>query len=342
MTKKENKKGNQVVRDMKECFRSFNLPVNQNKSIQDNPMNVAFTSQICNDHVCAFVAVTFDRPEGYVGIDASSRLKVPSEKMAEISKLLNLLNGVSPIYGYSVCQYCNTVSLRSGLFLSGEVLSKDKFRRLIHDMLEDTYLCSPLIAEVVAGGNPEALYDRFMDDHKDLMSKESKLSEGAKSKILGDMESVMTGLKIPIKDDERLADGFVLDCMLPGMDFPLRMGITLDHANEMVSLSMGPSFTVPDDKISVMTELVNRINRMSAPDHLFINRQTKRVILLKAIMIDNCVLDKREFEKSIRTLLGSGRSYFTIINEQLSSNDSPGDLLKKIIGNYKDSHQESK
>ena len=58
MTKQENKKANQVVRDMKECFRSFNLPVNQNKSIQDNPMNVVFTSQISNDRVCAGVAVT--------------------------------------------------------------------------------------------------------------------------------------------------------------------------------------------------------------------------------------------------------------------------------------------
>ena len=342
MSKKENKKGNQVVRDMKECFRSFHLPVNKLKAIQDNPMNVAFTSQICNDHVCAGVAVTFDRPEGYVGIDASSHLKVPSEKIAEISQLLNLLNGDRPLCGYSVCHCCNTVSLRSGLFLSGEILPKAKFRRLIQDMLEETYLCSPLIAEVVAGGNPEALYDRFMDDHKDLMSKESKLSEGAKSKILGDMESVITGLKISIDEANRLVDGFVMDCMLPGMNSPLRMSITLEHKNEMVSMSMGPSFIVPFEKIPVMTELVNRINRMSAPDHLFINRQTKRVILLKAIMIDNGILDKEEFEKSIRTLFGSGRSYFTIINEQLSSNESPEVLLAKLMENYKDSHSESK
>lgn len=342
MTKKENRIGNQVVRDMKECFRSFNLPVNKLKAIQDNPMNVAFTSQICNDHVCAGVAVTFDRAEGYVGIDASSHIKVPSEKMAEISKMLNLFNGNRPLYGYSVCHCCNTVSFRSGLFLSGEILPKGKFRRLIQDMLEDTYLCHPLIAEVVAGGNPEALYDRFMDDHKDLMGKESKISEEAESKILGDIKTVITVLKIAINEDDSLPDGFVLDCILQGMNFPLRMGITLDQENELVSLSLGPSFIVPDDKIPIMTELVNRINRMFGAEHLFINWQTKRVILLKAIMINNGFLDKKEFEKAFRTSLGSGCSFFPLIEEQLSSNESPEVLLERIKAKYRDSHQESK
>jgi hypothetical protein len=342
MTRKENKKGNQVVRDMKECFRSFHLPVNQLKAIQDNSMNVAFTSQICNDHVCAGVAVTFDRAEGYVGIDAFFHRKVPSDKMAEISKLLNLLNGVSPIYGYSICQCCNTISLRSSLFLMGEILPKGKFGRLIHEMLEDTYLCSPLIEEVVAGGNPEALYDRFMDDHKDTMGKESTLTEGAKRKILIDMESVMTGLKISIKDDERIANGFVMGCMFEDMDFPLRMGVTLDNETEMVRLILSAPFIVPDVKIPVTTELVNLINRRSAPDHLFINRKTKRVVLHKAIMIDNGVLDKRELEMSIRTLLGNGSLFFPIIKEQLSSNESPEVLLERIRAKYTDSRQESK
>jgi hypothetical protein len=45
---------------------------------------------------------------------------------------------------------------------------------------------------------------------------------------------------------------------------------------------------------------------MAEPDHLFIQRYTKLVILLKGIMINNAVLDKKEFEKSIRTLSGSG------------------------------------
>jgi hypothetical protein len=338
MSNIKNKKKKRIVRDMKECFRSLHLPIDENISVQGNPMNVEFTSQLCNDHVCAAVAVIYDEKEGYIGIDVSFlHIKVPSEKMAEILKLLNLMNGIRPICCYSVCHCCNTISWRSGLFLSGEVLPKEKFRRLIQEMLEDTYLCAPLIEDVVKSGNHNVLYDRFMDDHKDVM-KTDGISKGVKSQILGDMESVITGLKISIKEDLRLGNGFVIDGMLQGMDFPLCMGITLDNEDEMVILNQAPSFTVPDEKIPVMTELVNRINRMTGPDHLFINRQTKRVVLLKAIMIDNGVLDKKEFENSFRMLLGNGSIFFPIIKEQIASNKSPEVLLAKIRENYKDSH----
>jgi hypothetical protein len=96
---------------------------------------------------------------------------------------------------------------------------------------------------------------------------------------------------------------------------------------------------VPDEKMPVIMELINLMNRMPRPDHLFITRQTKRVILLKGIMIDNGVLDKQEFEKSIRTLLGNGHLLFPSIKEQLSSNESPEVLLTRVGENFKDNHQ---
>ena len=59
MSKRETKRSNQIVRDMKECFRSFHLPVDKSKKGKN--VELAFTSQICNDHVCAAVIVTYDR-----------------------------------------------------------------------------------------------------------------------------------------------------------------------------------------------------------------------------------------------------------------------------------------
>ena len=338
MSKKDKKKGNQVVRDMKECFRSFDLPVNQDKSIKDNPMNVAFTSQICNDHVCAGVAAEFDRQQGYVGIDISFCPQVPAEKMAEISELLNLLNGNSPIYGYSVCHCCNTVSMRTALFLSGKILPKGKFKRLIHEMLDVTYLFYPLIAEVIKSGNPETLYDRFIEDHRDALNTGHETSEGVEGEILADMESVMNGMKMTITEDRRVSHGFLIDCKIEGTDLPLRMGIILEQKIKTIILCIGPPLIVPDEKIPVMTELVNRINRVPGPTHLFINRQTKHTVLSRGIMIDHGALDKQEFEMSIRTLMDLGSLLFPIINEQLSSNDAPEVLLARLAGNSQNSH----
>lgn len=330
------KKKNHVVRDMKECFRSFHLPVKDDQRGKDR--HLAFTSQICNDQVCAMVAVTYDKQAGYVGIDTSFFPKVPADKVPEISQLLNLLNGYRPICSYSICHCCNTVSLQYGLFLSGLALPVGKFKRLLHDMLEESYLAFPLIAQVIKDGNPEELHRRFMDDHRDLLKGKGGLLKEAKNNILQDMESVIAGLSISIKEDDRIDNGFVIDCMLPDMDFPLRVGVSLNNENEAIDISFGPQFTVPDDNLPVMTELVNRINRMTGAEHFFITNQSNRVILLKGVMIDNGALDKKEFEKALRTMFGSGHMFFPIINEQLSSNESPEVLLAKIKANYKASH----
>jgi len=322
---------NQVVMDMEECFRSFDLPVYKNKNTNDN--DLAFTSQICNDHVCADVFATYDTQIGYVGIDFSFRDKVPSEKMPEILQLLNLLNGYRPLYGFSVCQRCNTISLRSDIFLSTEILPRDEFKRLISDILEDVYLCSPLIKDVVDGGNYKELHDRFMEGHKDILNMGSKPPRNIDGKILSDMESVITDLKIHINNKDRTVNEFISDLKLDEM-VSIRMSITLSHENKIVVLYAAPPFNVPNEKMTVVTELVNLINRMVKQGHLYIYPQTNRVHIIKGIIIDNGGLDKKEFEMSIRTLLGNSRIFFPIITEQLSSNESPEFLLAKINKNH--------
>ncbi len=339
----EKKKGKQVVRDMKNCFRSFKLPVSQLKAFQDSPTNVVFPSEICNDHVCAGAAAIFDGAIGYAGIDISFHSKVPSEKMAEISQLLNLLNEARSFGGYSVCHCCNTVSLRAGLYITETILSKDRFNLLIRERLGNTYLFAPLIEEVAKDGNPEVLYDRFMDDHRDQMSKSGHFSEEAVRKILVDMESVMTGLKISIHEDEKITDCFIMTRTIDGMDFPVHIGAAVDDEDEIVNLSMASPFTVPEEQMPMMTELVNRINRMLGVDHLFIHRKNKRVFLVKGILIgSNGVLDPKEFETAIRSLLCCGPFFFPAINEQLSSNEYLEVLIAKVKAKYNDSRQESK
>jgi hypothetical protein len=338
MSKRTAKKSNRIVRDMEECFRSFHLPVDKNKLIQGNPMNVAFISQLCNDRVCAAILVTHDKQLGYAGIKIAFHLKVPSERLTDVLQLLNLCNENMSFNHFVVCPCCNEVSLKAALFLPDDSLPRGKFKRLIQNMLEDSYLCSSLIEEVATNGNPEVFYDRFMDDHKDDMKKEGALSTEVESKILSDMESVLTVLKITIEGDDRRADGFVMNFLLEGMDIPLQMKIRLSHSNEAVIMYLTPPCIVPNEKLPVVTELINWLNRGSVPDHFFIHRETKHLILLKGIMIDSGVLDKREFEMAVHMLLINGRLFFPIINEQLSSNETPEVLLEKIKENYKNSH----
>ncbi len=330
MSKYSPNKRNQIIRDAKQCFQSLDLPINNNEFDKDS--EIVFTSQICNDHVCAIALVSLHDQVDFISIDINFSPKVPSAKMVNVWQLLNLLNGMMPIYHYSICPRCNGISLRSALFLSEEILPKGKFKRLVQDMLDDAYLCFPLIEEVAKAGNPEILYDRFMDDHKDIMKMEGRLSKEVISKILGDMKSVFAELKMSRTEVEIRGNMFIKDFVFQDMDIPLRMGIELAHENEIITMNLAPPFTVPHEKIPMVTELVTHLNRGHGPNHFFIHRESHRVVLLKGIMIGNGILDKKEFKMAVCALLEVGCKVFPIIKEQLSTNEKPDALVNRIFG----------
>ena len=234
-----------------------------------NEMNVVFGSQLCNDHVCAAVIVTHGTPEGYVGMEAAFDFKVPSERMAEAMQLLNLLNGLSSLFVYSICQCCNGVSMNSSLFLPDGSLPKEKFKRLIHEMLEDAYLVSPLIAEIIKGGDAESLYERFINDHRSNLSMPIEVPKKAEIKILADIESVLLGLELHIGDENRLEHGFHMGFELSDRDFPLHMVIASWRDGKGVTMQLiPPPLVVPDEKIPALTELANWMNKGSHLDNV--------------------------------------------------------------------------
>ena len=342
MTITEKKKNKRIVRDMKECFRSFHLPVQDIKSPHADQMNVLFGSQLCNDHVCAIVVVMHGRPEGYVGMEADFHFKVPSERIAEAMQLLNLFNGISPLFGYAICQCCNGVSMHASLFLPDGSLPQGKFKRLIHEMLEDTYLSFPLIVEVMNGGNPDDLGARFVEGCRDLKEIGKGISSEVAGTILSDMESVLHDLEISIREEDRHDDGLAVYFKTPEQfDFDLCIIMELLNDRALLALDLIPSFTIPDEKIALVTESVIRINKNLKFGCMYIDRENKRVKFRIRIMIDNGVLDKKEFRNAVDAMLPAGCFFFSIIKEQLSSNENLEALLAKHLETGKDCHQQS-
>lgn len=338
MKNKNNKRANKIIRDMKECFQSFHLPIKEAQPGDAYTASCDFLSEISNENVQALITVEYNRYHEIININIPTRLHISPGRINEGLKLLNLLNGMLPLYQYSICPCCNEVSVHVGLHVSGNRLSKDKFKGLIRSLLEDTYLFCPLIARMlIAGGNPEELYDRFMDDHKDLMSKENKLTSKMEGKILDDVKLMFSDFDIAINDDDRVDRGFIMQFVHPkDPGLFLRVGTILDSENGIVFISMSPPFPVPDDKLDVMMELVNRINRICGTDHMYITGERKNVVLLKGVMLDNGVLDKEELKNAFGALLSNGFQMFPIINEQLTSVEIPETLMRKVIPCYSD------
>jgi hypothetical protein len=333
MTSKTNKKRNNVVREMKECFLSFQLPVNKDRS--EAGFNIVFTSEICNDHVCATIAAIYNRQLEYVAIEIHFQPKVTSAKQSEIWRLMNLLNQMMPLNHYCFCTCCNGISLEGYLFLSGDTLPVNKFRLLLRDILEDSYLCAPLIKAVTEDGNPDELYDIFMKEHADTMDSDNCSSKDIELKILNNVEAVLTGLQIPIEEENKSEDCFVNFKCSETTDFYLRMGIRVIADGKIITLHLAPSFTLPDEKIPIMMELIGRINKMSMHNHLCIQQDTKSIYLLKGVIIDKQVLNKKEFKLALDSILACGRMIFPIIEEQISSNETPAAMAERILGTTK-------
>jgi hypothetical protein len=335
--KKNIKSAHRVVRDMKACFRSFQLPITEAQPGGDYAFSCDFLSHISNENVCALAMVKYDRHHGYININISTGLVIPAERLTEVLKMINLLNGMTPIYQYSICPCCNEISVHVSLHIHDHQLSKDKFKRLISYLLEDTYNHFPLIAQVVAGGSSEDVFEWFINDHKHLISTESKLTAEMEDKILEDVKLMFADFDITINDNDRVSDGFIIQFAHPKEPgLFLRVGTILHGDNEIVALSMSPPSAVPDDKLDVMIALVNRINRLCSSDHIYISSQKKNVVLLKGVMLDNGSIDKEELKSAFGELLGNGFRLFPIINEQLTSDESPETLICKRFPCYTD------
>ena len=331
MTKKENKKGNQVVREMKECFRSFHLPVKKNKDVESSEL--AFTSQLYNDHVCAEVSVIYDRQMGYAGFNIFFLPPVPSEKVPEILRFSSLLNGTQLLYRYSVCQCSNLISLQTGIYTLEETLIKSKYKRLIRTILEESYRTFPAFMEVMDGENFRDVGERLIDDHEDYLLGTDSYTETMKERILDDVKETLADEGINFNDTPRDNDAYVKQFQypaVPGLNFILALAVQSE--SETLALSMSATFTVPDDREDIIMDLVNKINRACRGSHMYFSHEKKNVVLLSGIMLENGSLDKAELKRVFPMFVGNGFRMIPIVYEQLTSAASLETLILKALG----------
>lgn len=332
---KQKKNRNKVVKDMKECFRAFHLPVN--KSSEGKDIRLVFNSHICNDHVCADVAAIYDKQKECVGIDLVFHPPVPMERVSEVIKLLNLLNGMNTLYSISICQCCNVLKMRAMLFLADAALPIDKYKRLIKDLLEYSYFTFPLFMEVMNGAAFEEAYELFNDDHKDLLIDNDTYTEAIKEEILKDGKSVLSDCYFKLDEKSLVNDSYVQGYKydkIPGLEFVL--GIAVRGVTEAFVVSMSSTFTVPDDKEDIVMKLVNLINKMCLGNHMYFSHQKKNVVLLTGVMLNNGSLDRKELKHALTTLIGNGFRMIPIVYEQLTSTESPEVLILKAFDSQPD------
>ena len=333
MIKKINKKGSKVVREMKQCFRALHLSVENVK----NGEPCEFKSKIDNANTLAEVLVEYRPDFNCVNINFNFGV-MKSGNIDEIKKLINMINGITPFCQLSLCPCCNEIILHASLFISNNKLQKDKFDWLLRYMLEIVHLAYPAISMLVSmGGAAEKYYDICKDNIWNVTYREQGLDKEMKEKVLNGLASVFADLKITLTDENRIENGFVFPCVHPSEPgLCINMITALDTEDSTVIIHAVSSFTVPDDKMTTIIELVNRINRLCGYQHLFVDSLGKKSVFLYGIRLDNGVLQEEEFQNAFRVMITDALCWFPILQELVTSGGIESDLIRKRIPCYND------
>ncbi len=330
---KHKKNSNKVVRDMKECFQSLDLPIVNGKK-EDS---YDFMSNVDNNNLLARIYIEYQVAFEYVNINFSLG-NIPSDKITEMLKMINLINGTNHFHQYSICPCCNEILAHSQLFIPGNNLPKDKFNWLIRDLLESANILYPLMGiTLFKGGDLDKYYGIYRDTMRESRSCGNGLSEEMEEKVLKDLVSVFADFTIAVSDENSIKHGYYIESTHPeDIELLFRIGTRLDTENRIVIISGAPGLIVPDEKMAVMMELINRINRLLGSQHLFIDPEDKRTILLTGILLENGILRKEEFRKAFEMMTMSVLCWFPIFKEMVTSGGISAELIRKRIPCYKD------
>ena len=110
----------------------------------------------------------------------------------------------------------------------------------------------------------------------------------------------------------------------------------LDTEDSTVIIHAVSSFSVPDEKMTTIIELVNRINRLCGYQHLFVDSQSKKSEFLYGIRLDNGILPEEEFQNAFKVMITDALCWFPILQELITSGGISSDLIRKRIHCYND------
>lgn len=153
-------------------------------------------------------------------------------------------------------------------------------------------------------------------------------------KVINDMQSILEQIGITDGDNRALDNSICFDAQLADKEYLVRVYIGVDEESSLVSMMIFPDFEIPEEKIRFVLEMVNQINKCATVDHVVYKPDLSKVFVIKGLMLTDEGLDKIEFDKAIRTILGNSGFYLDTIKERLSSEEKTEDIFNRM---YKDS-----
>lgn len=144
--------------------------------------------------------------------------------------------------------------------------------------------------------------------------------------IINEIESILANFVI----GEKYRKGYGLFFDIEFEECVVRTDIRVDEKESLIIIAMWPDFSIPEEKIPRIFEMLNYVNRRLTVDHAFYEPDLEKIIVTGGILLTDEGLDKLEFEKAIQTLFVNARLNFSMAKEMLSSDSRAEDVFERL------------
>ena len=313
------KKNSLIYAQMKECLikEGFNvLEDGQHPSYRVRSMIQSNSVKMC-------ILCSYDADNSYADIRISTDQFTSGLDKAEMIELVNSFNCHFDLYHLVLRPDFRSLEVRSGIFISHGNLPSDKFTLLLRNMTRKGERMYRFFDNSTVGGTIVDLDD---------LALPNTINDLQYRKIRKDIEGVMNKLDLPIKENAWIDNSVCFDVDFDHIADPMStICIEVVDKPGCVSMAMVLHEDIPEKKIPVILELMSIINRLAMVDHVYYEPKMRKVIVHKGILLSKGILDVNEYEYAMKTLIGNGYLYLSIVREQLSSTESPENLTSRMF-----------
>lgn len=331
-----------IFSKMKECFQEAGLPVFMDPCLCDNNPN-KLRSLIIKGDLSIHIDGSYDTVNQFMKVRFCFVDPIDLKDLAAARLMINSMNAHLPLYHYSLCSDCNSLEIKCGFFAPATKLSKKKFKIILSDILAEIYVVYPLMIQTIrSGGNFSDLQDALKNRNgssaeKNNGSGDDVLNRKKLTKTLKVIEQVlkkkgMLSQEVHLKDNRFSIPGIAHD---KNEETKALFGVSVNNRGYIV-LSMSPSEKVPDEKMISVMDLINRLNGVLAAEHLWIDRKTNDIVVMKGIVLADKVLDRSEFEGAVQTLLIHGTVMIETVLEHIASGQQPQTMVDHLFAFHSD------
>ncbi len=145
---------------------------------------------------------------------------------------------------------------------------------------------------------------------------------------VGKVQTCLSKLGMPVKGQSREDSFIVIDTEFNYADKPMRIRVLLHDDNQIILIGI-PYGVVPDEKRTVIHELISRLNPIFVICKCIIDLDTGMLALQSGMCISDNSLGEKEFEALLKQTLIDNYEFALLVREQLHSTCTPVEIIDK-------------